>query len=223
MLLVDSREPKYFKERLSDADWEIDTLDVGDYVINNIIIERKEVDDLYNAIISKRHFNQINKLLSVREDDPEVKIIYIIEGTNYSFSWNGKKKKYNNKKVGIIAGALSSMVTKHNITVLPSPNKSFTLKLLKLMAKKISETGGKHDKYYFSSINRHPYSVRMLSSVDGIGVKKAYMISEAIAKENNKTTEELTVKDIMEFFENPSPIIGIGISSFYKVKRVLGI
>ena len=59
--------------------------------------------------------------------------------------------------------------------------------------------------------------------IDGIGLKKAFLISDAIAKEKNKPINDLTIVDVIDFFKEPTPIIGIGINTIKKVSEVIGV
>jgi len=60
-ILIDSREPNDMVERISTlgVPIKIAKLDAGDYVISNILIERKTPDDFLNSINSGRLFQQL--------------------------------------------------------------------------------------------------------------------------------------------------------------------
>jgi len=77
ILYADTREPRYIIELLSK--WGVQTrikkLDVGDYIIGDIGVERKNVHDFYRSIIDKRIFDQLRRLKEAYNN-----AILIVEG-----------------------------------------------------------------------------------------------------------------------------------------------
>ena len=65
VLLIDSREPLIFAERIAEVcpiPISIEQLDTGDFVCEDICIERKEISDLAASIIDKRLFTQCERM-----------------------------------------------------------------------------------------------------------------------------------------------------------------
>ena len=99
MLIVDDRE-HYFIEILNNNSYiyEKKRLDIGDFhICDNIgnlkvIIERKTVDDyLYSKYVDKHMYDQIDNMLNIKIQNPEIIIVILID--NY--------KKYEGEKHGI--------------------------------------------------------------------------------------------------------------------------
>jgi len=63
-ILIDSREPEDLVFRVQQIGVPIDvvTLDAGDYVVGNVLIERKTIDDFYVSLRSGRLFEQLYKM-----------------------------------------------------------------------------------------------------------------------------------------------------------------
>jgi len=65
MIVVDSRESKSMVVNLLDkvgANYRIDTIEVGDYIVGDIAIERKEINDYVGSLTSGRLHNQLYNL-----------------------------------------------------------------------------------------------------------------------------------------------------------------
>ena len=64
-ILIDGREPpKVYEETIKKfgIPYKVKPLDVGDYIVGNIIIERKEINDLFNSLHSGRIWEQLYKM-----------------------------------------------------------------------------------------------------------------------------------------------------------------
>ena len=64
MIIQDSREPIEIKEKLESLGIKVERrqLEVGDYLINDIVIERKTASDFLNSIYSGRLYTQLKHL-----------------------------------------------------------------------------------------------------------------------------------------------------------------
>lgn len=62
-------------------------LEIGDFVIGNLIIERKTHQDLASSILDGRYKEQSNRLLQYKNENPNSKIVYFIEG-NFDLFFN---------------------------------------------------------------------------------------------------------------------------------------
>lgn len=102
---------------------EIKHLQVGDYIISDIIIERKTISDLYSSLISKRLHKQINDLKSTKTP------LILIEGKNNNIIENK-----------IYKGLILSIITKHKIPIIFTENETDTADYLITLANKQQKT-----------------------------------------------------------------------------------
>jgi len=63
-ITVDSREPKYIIEYIKNLGVmvEIEKLDIGDYLIGDVLIERKTLTDFLNSVRSRRLWEQLYQM-----------------------------------------------------------------------------------------------------------------------------------------------------------------
>jgi len=117
---VDFREEKIIKElETQNIEFSKTRLDVGDFVINSIlIIERKSVRDLIASIYDGRYKEQKERLKKSSEH-----ILYIIEG-------------FSNES--IIKSSILSILLRDKISVIQTSDHIETVEILKLLQKKIS-------------------------------------------------------------------------------------
>lgn len=114
---IDSRESQ-LKPLLEKCNQKIDVkqLDIGDFVVEfqgelKIVIERKTVADLVQSIKDNRYREQKVRLLSMRANVPDLKVMYLLEG-NYSFDPGFTFRSTNNK---IISGAIINSMIRDGI------------------------------------------------------------------------------------------------------------
>lgn len=100
-------------------------LTVGDYIISErVCIERKTADDFVNSIINARVFNQIETL-----KDNYSKPILIIEGNSFRETMNENA----------IKAAISTLVTKYDVSLVMTKNEKDTAKTVYWLTKKEQE------------------------------------------------------------------------------------
>ena len=83
IIILDSREKQSFiaaNLREQGATIQFETLEIGDYLIKDTIIERKTFKDFQSSIIDKRLYNQIENMKKYE------KRLFIIEGFYYNYS-----------------------------------------------------------------------------------------------------------------------------------------
>ncbi|MGC8975457.1 MAG: ERCC4 domain-containing protein, partial [Thermoprotei archaeon] len=108
-------------------------LDVGDYVINDLVVlERKRLDDLIKSVYEGRFFDQLKKLKSLEG----VKTVVVVEGDLLDMD------KYTENPRSIEA-ALVSAVLSFNIPILYTRNSKHTAELIKYIAEKTHRTAVK--------------------------------------------------------------------------------
>ena len=74
-------------DKYKDISIKTENLSLGDFAFGNIIIERKTHQDLASSILDGRYKEQCFRLEEYRNENPNVKIIYFIEG-NFDLFFN---------------------------------------------------------------------------------------------------------------------------------------
>lgn len=100
-----------------------ETLEIADYLINGVAIERKTFIDFQSSIIDKRLVNQLEQLKKYE------KKILIIEGFYYNYT----DSKINENA---IRGTMLSVALSFNVPIIFTENEEDTAKFLILIAKK---------------------------------------------------------------------------------------
>lgn len=145
---------------------EIETLDVGDYIISEeCAVERKSVEDLLETIKGERSLFEQAKNLSNEYSKP----IYIIEGSM-------ERLYSDNIHDNSIRGILASLTTDFDIRIITSRNVEDTAKLLENIAKR--EQVEKEDKKFSSHGNKKVKSELenieyVVSSIKNVGPETA--------------------------------------------------
>ncbi|MEE9151741.1 MAG: ERCC4 domain-containing protein [Thermoplasmata archaeon] len=104
-------------------------LDIGDYILSDrLAVERKEVGDFLSSLMGGRLFSQLKMLKSAY-----INPILVVEGEGL-FTMSGVSEQ-------AIIGALASIVTDFNISVISTSNVKETASLLAMMAKREREEG----------------------------------------------------------------------------------
>jgi len=104
-------------------------LDIGDYILSDrLAVERKEVDDFLDSLIGGRLFSQLKMLRSAY-----INPILVVEGDGL-FTRRGVSEQ-------AIIGALASIVSDFNISVISTSDVKETANLLASMAKREKEEG----------------------------------------------------------------------------------
>lgn len=139
---------------------EFKELKIGDYIAENIIIERKTIQDFLESMKNKRLLRQLKDLKQHQ------KPLLIIEG--FQHQWI-----FDEKEIGIhsnaIRGFLLSISLKHNVPIIFSKNSRDTAKYISLIAnKKTSEMSLNIKK---KSLNKKEQMKFILEGFPGIGPK----------------------------------------------------
>lgn len=149
-----------------------DKLKVGDYITNNIIIERKTLSDLQNSIINKRIFSQINNL-------KENKSILILE--------------FNSEDLFIhenaIKGFLISLALEHKIPYIISKNPKETARYISIISNREDNKSFsmRQSKKFDSKEERVKY---ILEGFPGIGPIKSKRLLEQFGSIKNIVNAE---------------------------------
>jgi Fanconi anemia group M protein len=104
-------------------------LDIGDYILSDrLAVERKEVEDFLNSLMGGRLFSQLKMLKSAY-----INPILVVEGEHLL----GRRSVSENA----IFGALGSIVSDFNISIISTNNSKETANLLAMLAKREIEEG----------------------------------------------------------------------------------
>ncbi len=209
MIIIDIHEPSDIPEllRRKGAQIRIRKLDVADYIIGDIGIERKTFHDFFRSIIDKRIFTQLERLR-----DSFKKPLLLLEG-------DLQEALYTVQNPNAILGGLLSVVIDMDIRVVYSRDKEDTVNILFLLWRRIHKEGkasvprfkprimSKRERLLFilegfpgighrlaENILNHYGTIRNfavtnlseLMSVEGIGEKKAREIIELLTLDYRK-------------------------------------
>src|SRR3989344_6779104 len=107
---------------------EFQTLKVGDYLVNEVVIERKTVSDFIGSMINRRLLRQLEEL----QQYP--KRILVIEGIYDQELY----PESNSEGVhpNAIRGFLISIILKYNVPIIYTKNSEDTAKFISVLAKK---------------------------------------------------------------------------------------
>ena len=122
-IIVDNREKNSLvvSELINlDVILNFEQLEIGDYLINNTIIERKTKSDLIGSIIDKRIFSQIENMKKYPD------YLLIIEENNFKSTINEN----------VIRGFILSIALKSKVPIIFSKDEKETAKYLSVLANK---------------------------------------------------------------------------------------
>lgn len=163
---------------------EYQQMKVGDYLIKDVIIERKTVKDFLSSMLNRRLIQQLQELQQYQNK------LLIIEGIS-------EEELYNEKKEGInanaIRGFLISIVLKFKVPTIFTKNYEDTAKFISVLAKKKpnSELPLNIKK---KTLNKKQQMQYILESFQGIGpttAKKLLEKHKTLKKIFNLSSEEL--------------------------------
>ena len=154
---------------------EFQELKTGDYIVGEVIIERKTVDDFINSIINKRMLRQIKKLESY-----EKKII-LIEGIEEKELYNDYGKPRLNANA--IRGFILSLILKYKIPIILTKNAEDSAKFIEVLSRKKEKENSINHKIKTKSKTERIESI--IESFPGIGNKTAKKLIECFGSIKN--------------------------------------
>ena len=184
-----------------------ENLNLGDFLVGNIIIERKTCQDLACSILDGRYKEQSNRLIEKRKENADIKILYIIEG-NFDLLYNVKNITKNT-----LMSCIVSLICEKDFSVIISKDLNETCNyLLKITTKYYNLNGENCNKLNFlstkkknSQITRENLGILMLSNVPNISVNIATQLLEPFnndiylfldkIKNNDEYINDLSIKD----------------------------
>lgn len=156
---------------------EFKQLPIGDYIINNTIIERKEINDFTQSIKSKRIFKQLKEIKQYPN------YILIIEGDIYT-----QKILHSNA----LRGAITTIATSYKIPIIFTKHPKETAQYISILSKK------KRKNLILTPIkkqfNKTEWQLNILEAFPDIGQKTAIKLLEkfhTLKNIFNKTENEL--------------------------------
>jgi Fanconi anemia group M protein len=126
LIIIDTREKQSFIAAnllRKKANIKFENLDVGDYLIGDVLIERKNFSDFVSSILDKRLQEQMSNL---RKNE---KCFLLIEGFDYNY------KKFNIRE-NAVRGMILSVALDFQIPIIYTKNEDETAEFLILTAKK---------------------------------------------------------------------------------------
>lgn len=172
---VDFREDKVIKElEFQNIQFSKNKLDVGDFVINSIlIIERKSVDDLIASIYDGRYKEQKERLKQSSEY-----VLYIIEGVSNE---------------PLIKSSILSILLRDKISVVQTNSVKETVEMLNLLQQKMNNNFLNSNNYVVQipKTKTKDVYIQQLCCIPGINekialnIKNSYPNMKALMNEND--------------------------------------
>ncbi len=164
-------------------------LEIGDYLVNNIAIERKTKSDLVNSIINKRIFSQLenlkkypNYLLIIEEDNSQLQI-----------------------HENAIKGFMLSTVLKNKIPLIFSKNPKETAKYISILAnKKEKEISLRQSRNFISKEQQVQFILEGFPNIGPVKAKnliKEFKTLKNIANKSKEELEKILGKQAEEFHD----------------------
>lgn len=208
-ILVDNREPQDIIDDAKECFGKIKVKQLlsGDLVCGDIAIERKTIFDFVNSVISGRVFDQADLMSKIFKRG----YVIIIGTLKHFFKVSKAQGRETHFTDDNFLGAVESIMRKKNIKCFQVNTKKQFFTLAKKIFKKANKKKSPLDNIKRIKPKSEDVFVSQIACVDGIGVKKAYNISQVF-----KTPRQLcdaSIEDLMT-------VQGIGKRFAVRVKEV---
>ena len=207
MIIIDSKEAntKVAQRLFKLLPTEIESLEVGDYLVGEFLVERMSLSDFLNKVRSGRLWQQLNKLASVESHKPRI----IIEGS-FGLIYKLKRKRDEDGKIveervlnwseNQLYGLLEAIIDRYKIPILNFSSAYWTVNYITYLNFK---SGGKTNK-----------QVRFQKPSETLAEKQIYFISGL-----PNVGYELA-KRLLEYFKTPKNVVNASIEELQKVKGI---
>ena len=149
---------------------EFQTLKVGDYIANDVVIERKTVSDFLGSMINRRLLRQLEELQQYK------KRILVIEGIYEKEIYPDNENNLNGIHPNAIRGFLISIILKYNVPIIYTKNPEDTAKFISVLAKRTEKEASLNvSKKNLTKSERMQF---ILEGFPGIGPKTARKLLE---------------------------------------------
>jgi len=150
---------------------EFSTLKVGDYIVNDVVIERKTISDFIGSMLNKRLSNQLEELQQYE------KRLLIVEGFENRFFYSDEEhEEHGGIHPNAIRGFLLSILLKYKVPIIYTKNENDTAKFISVLArKKEKEASLNVSKKSLTKKERMQF---ILEGFPGIGPKTAKKLLE---------------------------------------------
>jgi ERCC4-type nuclease len=166
---------------------EFKELKIGDYIVKDVVIERKTVSDFISSMINHRLIKQIEELQQYENK------LLIIEGIS-------EQELYREDNVGVhanaVRGFLLSILLKEKIPIIFSKNAEDTAKFINVLSRKKEREINLNAKK--KTLNKKEQLQFIIEGFPGVGPKKAKKLLKKFGSIQNiilSSTEDL--KDIL--------------------------
>lgn len=195
-------------------DIEFRELKIGDYIVRNVVIERKTIPDFISSMLNHRLIKQIeelkqyeNKLLIIEglseqelyEDNKEGINPYVISTEairNNLSEFRGKSKKTRGLSSNAIRGFLLSILLKHKIPIIFAKNPEDSAKFINILSKKKEKEINLNAKK--KTLNKKEQMQFIIEGFPGIGPKTAKKLLEKFKTiQNIVNASEAELKEIL--------------------------
>lgn len=166
-IIVDYREKNSLVSAILIENKQIiqfENLDIGDYLLEGIIIERKTYSDFVSSMINKRIFQQLEEIKKFPE------YFLIIEGDENQINSDNLKKSSK--------GLILSIITKYKIPIIFTKNEKETAEILIMLANKREKSSN---------------SIRPSHSIKSLEEQKQFIL-EGFPQIGPKTAKDLLEK-----------------------------
>jgi len=161
-------------------------LDVADFLINSVAVERKTISDFLSSMISKRLSQQLENLGQYE------KRFLIIEGIDEQNLYTEKEKVINSNAV---RGFLLDIILKYQIPIIFSKNYEDTARFLDILARKPDKTSSSL-RMKRKTLNKKEQMQFILEGFPGIGAETAKKLLSRFKTIKNIINSEELEKEI---------------------------
>ena len=165
--MIDSKEPTIWDKRFTKEGFEVErkTLDIGDFIVDNICFERKSTSDFCESIISGHLQKQL-----IQQENSYNHSFLLITGCWKDFARFGKRFSTKN----YVTGFLAHLRNYRNTIIIPVEQETYVPLVIKKIVLKIDkELSIKDTELLKSTIDTDFMELKLLNVFEGVGIKKA--------------------------------------------------